>query len=93
MIIVSTTPHSDGSLPLIYAPLLLGQVISLGNATTIDDDVVDFTNKDGWPRTDKLLPLVSASWYITFFELWVNGFRQFTDDLNVRDLSPLFGSN
>ena len=72
---------------------LQGLVISLWNATTIDDEVVDFTQKDGWLKVDKLLPSLPPLWGMGYFDEWVKSLRYFTNEFEVSGLPSLRGAN
>ena len=68
-------------------------VISWWNATPIDDEVVDFTDKDGWLKVDKLVPLLPALWAMGWFGNWVKSLHQFTDEFKVSNLLSLRCAN
>ena len=60
-------------------------------ATAIDDEVADFTHKDGWPKLDKVLSLAYSkfSWLSLNWSEWIGWIHRFTEDLTVSDL-PFF---
>ena len=60
-------------------------------ATAIDDEVADFTHKDGWPKLDKVLSLVyrqhpqAFSWLSNNWLEWIGWLHRFAKDLTVSD--------
>ena len=60
-------------------------------ATAIDDEVADFTHKDGWPKLDKVLSLAYRQfmWLSIHWLGWIRWLHRFTEDLMVSDL-PFF---
>ena len=60
-------------------------------ATAIDDEVAEFTHKDGWPKLDKVLSLAyhRCPWLRPNWWEWFGWLHRFADDLTASDL-PMF---
>ena len=73
--------------------------LSLRLATAIDDEVADFTHKDGWRKLDKVLYLAyhvapdTISWLSGKWSSWIGWLHQFTQNLTVSDLPPFCAGN
>ena len=68
-------------------------------ATTIDDEVADFTHKDGWRKVNKVLYLAyyispkTPSWLSISWSIWIGWLRLFAENLTVSDLPFLCAGN
>ena len=57
-------------------------------AAAIEDEVVDFTEKRGWHKLDKLMPLMNSEFF-TGFDYYLRRFRLCAENLKASCL-PLF---
>jgi hypothetical protein len=60
-------------------------------AAAIDDEVVRFTQNNGWQKMDNLLPLLyrSKGWFCDTFDDWTAHLDRFTEEMKVSSC-PLF---
>ena len=65
----------------------------LSESTGVDDEVVDFTEKGGWRKIDKLFPLLMRFNSSLDWEDWTEPLRRFTVDVKVSDLPSSGGGN
>ena len=56
---------------------------------SIDDEVADFTHKDGWQKLDKVLSLIyhRFGWLFRYWSKWIGWLHRSAENLTVCDLT------